>query len=151
MKPHHLNRASQYLPMLKGMLRRIKEIFKDPVRARIITPRSDKKYKASPSDPVYIRGQVPPDSLVFTTARKRANSPATGDTAPADKESKRIDGSLRTVEAQSANRWRIANSVGLLARYDRAHWDEMSMSRGNGDKNLFRRAKSYQTPPYVVP
>lgn len=35
------HKSSQTLPMLKGMLRHTFDIFKDPVRARILTPRVD--------------------------------------------------------------------------------------------------------------
>lgn len=65
--------------MLKGMLRHVDDIFNDPVRARILTPRIDKKYKSAPSDPVYIKGQVHLNSLMVSNARKRANSQTSGD------------------------------------------------------------------------
>lgn len=111
--------------MLKGMLKHADEIFKDPVHARIVTSRIDKKYKPAPTDPIYIKGLVPLDSLVFSNARKRANSQITGDAPPPDKESKLIDASGKRVAAQAANHWRIANTQALLARYDRAHYDDV--------------------------
>ncbi|KAJ1112600.1 hypothetical protein NDU88_000862 [Pleurodeles waltl] len=58
-------------------------------------------------------------------ARKRANSQSSGDAPPPDKESRKFDAAGKRVAAQAANQWRIANSQALLARYDRAHWDEM--------------------------
>ncbi|XP_078540272.1 uncharacterized protein LOC144825355 [Lissotriton helveticus] len=84
-----------------------------------------KKYKAAPKDPIFIKGQIPLDSLVVTKAHKRANSLTTGEAPPPDKESKLIDVSGKRVASQAANSWRIANTQALLARYDRAHYDEL--------------------------
>lgn len=70
-------RSSHTLPMLMGMIRHVDDIFSDPVRARILTPRVDKKYKPAPSDPAYIKGQLPLDSLVVSNARKRDKSQTT--------------------------------------------------------------------------
>ncbi|XP_078541450.1 uncharacterized protein LOC144826855 [Lissotriton helveticus] len=111
--------------MLKGLLTHTSDIFKDPVRARVLNPRIDKKYKAAPKDPVFIKGQIPLDSLVVSNARKRANSLTAGEAPPPDKESKLIDASGKRVASQAANSWRIANTQALLARYDRAHYDEL--------------------------
>lgn len=110
--------------MLKGILKHTGEVFKDSVRARIITPRIDKKYKSTPTYPIYIKGQLSLDSLVVCNARKRANSQATGDTPPSDKESKLIDASGKRVASQAAYTWRIANAQALLDRYDSTHYDE---------------------------
>ncbi|XP_078502523.1 uncharacterized protein LOC144757755 [Lissotriton helveticus] len=118
-------RTSGTLPMLKGLLTHTEEIFENPVRARVLNPRIDKKYKAAPKDPIFIRGHVPLDSLVVSNARKRANSLSTGEAPPPDKESKLIDASGKRVASQAANSWRIANTQALLARYDRAHYDEL--------------------------
>ncbi|KAJ1087218.1 hypothetical protein NDU88_000404 [Pleurodeles waltl] len=120
---------SQYqcLPMLPGMLRHAKQIFEEPVKSRAITPRVDKKYKPPPTDPVFITSQLPPDSVVVGAARKRANSHTSGDAPPPDKESRKFDAAGKRVASQAANQWRIANSQALLARYDRAHWDEMQL------------------------
>lgn len=100
------------------MLKHTDEIFKDPVRARIITPRVEKKYKPALTGPAYIRGQLPLDSLVVSNARNRANSQTTGEAPPPDKESKLIDASGKRVASQAANHWHIANAQALLARYD---------------------------------
>ena len=51
-----------YLPMLKGMLKSVPENFEEPVKTKIVTPQVDKKYKAVPTDPPYIRGSITPDS-----------------------------------------------------------------------------------------
>ncbi|XP_078540274.1 uncharacterized protein LOC144825362 [Lissotriton helveticus] len=118
-------KSSGTLPMLKGLLAHTSGIFKDPVRARVLYPRIDKKYKAAPKDPVFIKGQIPLDSLVVSNARKRANSLTAGKAPPPDKESKLIDASGKSVASQAANSWRIANTQALLARYDRAHYDEL--------------------------
>ncbi|XP_078514255.1 uncharacterized protein LOC144773230 [Lissotriton helveticus] len=118
-------KSSGTLPMLKGLLTHTTDIFKDPVRARVLNPKIDKKYKAAPKDPVFIKGQIPLDSLVVSNARKRANSLTTGEAPPPDKESKLIDASGKRVASQAANSWRIANTQALLARYDRAHYDEL--------------------------
>ncbi|XP_078496692.1 uncharacterized protein LOC144752701 [Lissotriton helveticus] len=119
------HKTTTTLPILNGVLRHAPEIFKDPVRARVINPRLEKKYKAAPSDPAYIKGQLPLDSLVVSNARKRANSHTTGDAPPPDKESKLLDASGKCTLSQAANIWRIANTQALLARYDRAHCDEL--------------------------
>lgn len=58
---------------------------------------------------------------MVSNARKRANSQASGDAPSPDKELKLIDASGKRVAVQAANQWRIANTQGLLARYDRAH------------------------------
>lgn len=58
--------STQYLPMLKGMLRHTTIIFTDPVSARIITSRVDKKYKPSLVDPT----RPTLDTLVVATACK---------------------------------------------------------------------------------
>lgn len=113
------------LPMLKGVIKHAPDIFKDPVRARIVNPRIEKKYKPCTNDPVYIRGQMPLDSLVVSNARKRANSQTTGDAPPPDKESKLIDAAGKRVSLQAASAWRIANTQALIARYDRAHYDQL--------------------------
>ncbi|XP_078502429.1 uncharacterized protein LOC144756499 [Lissotriton helveticus] len=118
-------KSSGTLPMLKGLLTHTSDIFKDPVRARVLNPRIDKKYKAAPKDQVFIKGQIPLDSLVVSNARKRANSQTAGEDPPPDKESKLIDASGKRVASQAANSWRIANTQALLARYDRAHYDEL--------------------------
>lgn len=115
----HSQRSTHTLPMLKGMLKHAVEVFKDPVRERILTPRVDKKYKPAPTDPAYIKGQLPLDSLVLSNVRKRANSQTP------DKESKLIDASGKRVASQAANHWHIASAQALLARYDRAHYDEL--------------------------
>ncbi|KAJ1212012.1 hypothetical protein NDU88_007358 [Pleurodeles waltl] len=109
------------------MLRHAKQIFEEPVKSRAITPRVDKKYKPPPTDPVFITSQLPPDSVVVGAARKRANSHTSGNAPPPDKESRKFDAAGKRVASQAANQWRIANSQALLARYDRAHWDEMQL------------------------
>ncbi|XP_078520391.1 uncharacterized protein LOC144785278 [Lissotriton helveticus] len=113
------------LPMVKGVLKHAPDIFKDTARARVINPRIEKKYRAAPTDPTYIRGQLPLDSLVVANARKRANSQTTGEAPPPDKESKILEASGKRVAAQASNSWRIANTQALLARYDRAHYDQL--------------------------
>ncbi|XP_078506763.1 uncharacterized protein LOC144766954 [Lissotriton helveticus] len=97
------------------------------------------KYKAAPKDPVFIKGQIPPDSLVVSNARKRANS-LTGEAPPPDKESKLIDASGKRVASQAANSWRIANTQALLARYDRAHYDELEKLMTHLPKDHQQRA-----------
>ncbi|KAJ1169217.1 hypothetical protein NDU88_001123 [Pleurodeles waltl] len=131
----------QSLPMLPGMLRHAKDIFKDPVKSRAITPRVEKKYKPPPTDPAFITTQLPPDSVVVGAARKRANSHTSGDAPPPDKESRKFDAAGKRVAAQAANQWRIANSQALLARYDRAHWDEMQHLIEHLPKDFQNRAK----------
>ena len=115
----------QFLPMLGGFLEPVQQIFQDPVKGRPITPRVEKKYKPSPNDPLYIKGHVSPDSLVVVAARKRANCQATGDSPPPDKEGKRLESIGKRVNIQAASQMRVANSIGLLSRYNRAQWDEM--------------------------
>ncbi|KAJ1157443.1 hypothetical protein NDU88_010155 [Pleurodeles waltl] len=134
---------SQYqsLPMLPGMLRHSKQIFQDPVKGRAITPRVEKKYKPPPTDPIYITTQLTPDSVVVGTARKRANSHTSGDAPPPDKESRKFDAVGKRVAAQAANQWRIANSQAILARYDRAHWDEMQHLIEHLPKEFQKRAQ----------
>lgn len=79
----------------------------------------------APTDPTYIKGQLPLDSLVVSNARKRANSQTSSDAPPPDTESKHIDASGKRVASQAANHWRIANAQAFVARYDRAHYDEL--------------------------
>ncbi|KAJ1081017.1 hypothetical protein NDU88_001204 [Pleurodeles waltl] len=129
------------LPMLPGMLRHAKQIFKEPVESRAITPRVEKKYKAPPTDPAFITSQLTPDSVVVGAARKRANSQTPGDAPPPDKESPKFDAAGKRVAAQAANQWRIANSQALLARYDRAHWDEMQHLIQHLPKEFQKRAQ----------
>lgn len=119
------HRTTVTLPMLNGVLKHAPEVFKDPDRARVINPRIEKRHKAAPSDPAFIRGQLPLDSLVVSNERKRANSQTSGDAPPPDKESKLLDTSGKRTASQAANVWRIANTQALLARYDRAHYDEL--------------------------
>ncbi|KAJ1092577.1 hypothetical protein NDU88_005687 [Pleurodeles waltl] len=111
--------------MLTGMLKHAQQVFQEPVKGRAITPRVEKKYKPPPSDLVFITQQLPPDSVIVGAARKRANSQSSGDAPPPDKESCKFDVAGKRVASQAANQWCIANSQVLLARYDRAHWDEM--------------------------
>lgn len=60
--------------MLKGMLKSSTETFKEPVKARIATPRVENNYyRPSPSDPVHIKGPVS-SSLVVHIACKRASA-----------------------------------------------------------------------------
>ncbi|KAJ1186747.1 hypothetical protein NDU88_003528 [Pleurodeles waltl] len=134
---------SQYqsLPMLPGMLRHSKQIFQEPVKGRAITPRVEKKYKSPPTDPIFITTQLTPDSVVVGAARKRANSQTSGDAPPPDKESRKFDAAGKRVAAQAANQWRIANSQALLARYDRAHWDEMQHLIEHLPKEFQKRAQ----------
>ncbi|XP_078506924.1 uncharacterized protein LOC144767299 [Lissotriton helveticus] len=113
------------LPMLKGVLKHAPDIFKDPARARVLNPSIQKKYKAAPTDPTYIKSQLPLDSLVVANARKRANSQTTGNAPPPVKESKILEAPDKRVASQAANSWRIANTQALLARYDGAHYDEL--------------------------
>ncbi|KAJ1091581.1 hypothetical protein NDU88_004700 [Pleurodeles waltl] len=115
----------QSLPMLPGMLKHAKQVFQEPVKGRAITPRVEKKYRPSPTDPVFITQQLTPDSVVVGAARKRANSQSSGDAPLPDKESRKFDAAGKRVAVQAANQWGIANSQALLARYDREHWDEM--------------------------
>ncbi|XP_078535634.1 uncharacterized protein LOC144822021 [Lissotriton helveticus] len=138
-------RSSSILPMLKGVIKHALEVFKDPVRTRVIHPRIEKKYKAAPSDPAYIKGPVPLDSLVVSNARKRANSQTSGEAVPPDKESKLLDASGKRTASQAANMWRIANTQALLARYNRAHYDELeSLMRHLPDKYKDRANKLIQ-------
>ncbi|KAJ1093052.1 hypothetical protein NDU88_006161 [Pleurodeles waltl] len=134
---------SQYqsLPMLPGMLKHSKQVFEEPVKGRAITPRVDKKYKPPPTDPVYITQQLTPDSVVVGAAHKRANSHTSGDAPPPDKESRKFDVAGKRVAAQAVNQWRIANSQALLARYDRAHWDEMQHLIEHLPKDFQKRAQ----------
>ncbi|KAJ1161729.1 hypothetical protein NDU88_002210 [Pleurodeles waltl] len=134
---------SQYqsLPMLPGMLKHSKQVFQEPVKGRTITPRVEKKFKPPPTDPVYITQQLTPDSVVVGAARKRANSHTSGDAPPPDKESRKFDAAGKRVAAQTANQWRITNSQALLARYDRAHWDEMQHLIEHLPKEFHKRAQ----------
>lgn len=118
-------RSTCTLPMLKGVIKHAPDIFKDPVRGRVVNPRIEKKYKCCSSDPTYITGQLPLDSLVVSNARKRANSQTSGEAPPPDKEYKLIEAAGKRVASQAASTWRIANTQALLARYDRAHYDEL--------------------------
>ncbi|KAJ1173375.1 hypothetical protein NDU88_005211 [Pleurodeles waltl] len=131
----------QSLPMLPGMLIHAKQVFQDPVKGRAITPRVEKKYKPPPTDPVYITQQLTPDSVVVGAARKRADSQTSGDAPPPDKESQKFNAAGKRVAAQAANQWRIANSQALLARYDRAHWDEMQHFIEHLPKEFQKRAQ----------
>ncbi|KAJ1187330.1 hypothetical protein NDU88_004107 [Pleurodeles waltl] len=117
--------SDQSLPMLPGMLTYAQQVFQEPVKGKAITPRVEKKYKPPPSDPVFITQQFPPHSVVVGAARKRANSQSSGDAPPPDKESRKFDAAGKKVASQAAKQRCIANSQALLARYDRAHWDEM--------------------------
>ncbi|XP_078508453.1 uncharacterized protein LOC144768551 [Lissotriton helveticus] len=117
--------AVKTLPMLKGVLKHAADIFKEPTRSRVVNPRIEKKYRPAPGDPTYIKGLLPLDSLVFSNARKRANSQTTGEAPPPDKKSKVLEASGKRVAAQAANIWRISNTQALLARYDRAHYDTL--------------------------
>ncbi|KAJ1079866.1 hypothetical protein NDU88_000098 [Pleurodeles waltl] len=134
---------SQYqsLPMIPGMLKHSKQVFEEPVKGRAITPRVEKKYKLPPTDPVYITQQLTPDSVIVGAARKRVNSHTSGDAPPPDKESRKFDAAGKRVAAQAANQWRIANSQALLARYDRAHWDEMQHFIEHLPKEFQKRAQ----------
>lgn len=60
--------STRFLPMLQGVQDQGREAFKEPAVCRSITPRC-KKYKHSSQDPTYIRGSVPPDSIIASTAR----------------------------------------------------------------------------------
>ncbi|KAJ1157445.1 hypothetical protein NDU88_010157 [Pleurodeles waltl] len=133
---------SQYqsLPMLPGMLKHANQVFQEPVKGRAITPWVEKKYKPPPTDPVYIMQQLTPDSVVVGAARKRANSHTSGDAPPPDKESRKFDAAGKSVAAQAANQWRIANSQ-ALSRYDRAHWDEMQHFIEHLPKEFQKRAQ----------
>ncbi|KAJ1189935.1 hypothetical protein NDU88_006677 [Pleurodeles waltl] len=131
----------QSLPMLPGMLKHSKQVFEEPVKGRAITPRVEKKYKPPPTDPVYITQQLTPDSVVVGAARKRAISHTSGDAPPPDKESRKFDAAGKRVAAQAANQWQIANSQALLARYDRAHWDEMQHFIEHLPKEFQKRAQ----------
>ncbi|KAJ1147746.1 hypothetical protein NDU88_000605 [Pleurodeles waltl] len=122
------------------MLKHSKQIFQDPLKSRAISPRVEKRYKPPPTDPVYITTQLTPDSVVVGAARKRANSHTSGDAPPPDKESLKFDAAGKRVAAQAANQWRIANSQVLLARYDRAHWDEMQHLIEHLPKEFQKRA-----------
>ncbi|KAJ1174693.1 hypothetical protein NDU88_006513 [Pleurodeles waltl] len=89
----------QYLPVQKGMLKPAPDIFKEPVKAPVVTPRVDYQYKASPSDPVHIKYQLSPTPWYFTL-------PAYGLmlTVPAlllDKKSKKSDAVFKHVAAQA--------------------------------------------------
>lgn len=71
--------------MLSGVIKHAPEVFKDPACARVISPCIEKKYKPAPSDPAYIKANLPLDSLVVSNARKRANSQTSGDAPPPDR------------------------------------------------------------------
>ena len=68
-------KGSPYLPMLPSILDQGKEAFKEPASAKGVTPRVEKKYTHTTKDPIYIRGNVPADSIIVPTARRRANAP----------------------------------------------------------------------------
>ena len=118
------SRGATFLPMLPSMLDLGKDAFKEPATAKGVTPRVEKKYKASTRDPVYIRGNVPADSLIVATARRRANAP-TSTGPPPDKESKRLDMVGKKMEREAATQWRIANSQALLNRYAQDNFDQI--------------------------
>ncbi|KAJ1105605.1 hypothetical protein NDU88_003010 [Pleurodeles waltl] len=85
--------------------------------------------------------QLPLDSVVVGAARKRANSQSSGDAPPPDKESRKCDAAGKRVASQAASQWRIANSQALLARYNRAHWDEMQNISQHLPKEHQKRAQ----------
>lgn len=58
----------------------------------------------------------------MATALKRTNSQTSGDAQPPDNESKKIDVAAKKVAAQSANNWRIVNSIDLLSHYGRVDY-----------------------------
>lgn len=65
-------KPTSILPMLKGVTKHAPEILKEPVGARVVNPRLEKKSKPAPSNPVYIKGHLLLDSLVVSNAWKRA-------------------------------------------------------------------------------
>lgn len=67
--------------MLPGVLDQGREAFKEPAACRSVTPRTE-KYKHSSKDPAYIQGFLPADSIITSTARKRANIPTNSGPPP---------------------------------------------------------------------
>ncbi|XP_078512718.1 uncharacterized protein LOC144772342 isoform X2 [Lissotriton helveticus] len=113
-----------FLPMLPSVLDQGREAFKEPATCRAVTPNVGKKYKYSSKDPAYIKGTVPADSIITSTARKRANIPSTSGPPP-EKESMMMDRMARKFERSAANQWQISNSNALLNRHAYQHWEEM--------------------------
>ena len=118
------NKGGQFLPMLPSMLDLEKEVFKEAATATGVTPRIEKKYKSSSMDPIYVKDNVPADSLIVATARRRANGPTSTGPLP-DKKSKRLDMVGRKMAREAATQWRIANSQTLLNRYAQDNFDQI--------------------------
>lgn len=83
--PRNRSHSKQLLPTGKTSSLEVQQLASG---APLPIPEGGKKYKATPSDPVYIKGQLPPDSLVGRTAYKQANAQGTSDASPPDKKSK---------------------------------------------------------------
>ena len=132
------SKGGQFLPMLPSILHQGKEPFKEPASAKGVTPRVEKKYKASSQDPIYIRGNVPADSLIVTTARRRANDP-TSTGPPPEKESKKME--LVSRKREAATQWRIANSQALLDRYAQEQFDKIEELTTTLSEDLKKKLK----------
>lgn len=67
-----------------------------------------------------------------------------GDAPPPDKESKQVDAAGKRAAVGMATHWCITSSVGLLFRYDMAHWKEMKGPLQHRPEQYLKRGKELE-------
>lgn len=122
---HHRSASKPLLPLVPGIIELTNRTFLTPASVGSVPSRIAKKYKAPDVDPLFLRTDPPPDSIIVAAARK-ANPSMTSSSVPPEKDSKIMDSLGRRMCNTSASALKIASASALLGRYDRSLWDSLS-------------------------
>ncbi|KAJ1178965.1 hypothetical protein NDU88_004204 [Pleurodeles waltl] len=100
------------------------DIFLTPATTKSAPSRLIKKYRPPEQDPLFLRSDPVPDSVVIVAAKK-SHSTSPSSSAPPDKESRKIDAAGRKVCSTASITMKAASATALLGRYDRSLWDSI--------------------------
>ncbi|KAJ1114355.1 hypothetical protein NDU88_002593 [Pleurodeles waltl] len=121
---HHRTSSRPLLPLVPGLLEPAMDIFLAPAATKSAPSRLIKKYRPPEQDPLFLRSDPVPDSVVIVAAKK-LHSTSPSSSSPPDKESRKIDAAARKVCSTAAVMMKAASATALLGRYDRALWDSL--------------------------
>ncbi|XP_078518404.1 mitogen-activated protein kinase-binding protein 1 [Lissotriton helveticus] len=122
---HQKSSARPLLPLVPGLLEPAMKTFLTPATVGSGPSRIAKKYKAPDQDPLFLRTDPPPDSLIVAAARK-AHSATSVSSSPPEKDSKNMDTLGRRMYNTAGSVMRVASAAALLGHYDLLLWDSMA-------------------------
>ncbi|XP_078523024.1 uncharacterized protein LOC144792043 [Lissotriton helveticus] len=119
-------RVTRAIPIIEYIWKEGLNIMKTPASIPAVLPRIEKKYRAPSDTPSCLIGHPRPDSVISQAAQQKSKNPSVPISTPPDKEGRRLDAIGKKFSANAAASIKAANSLAILARYDRQMWSDLS-------------------------